>query len=45
MTKKFVILAGIIALSALAAAAVAFLLMHKVMPEETDDFDELDDEI
>lgn len=37
MSKKFVIIAGIIALAALAAAAVAFFLLHK-----TDVLDELD---
>ena len=44
MTKKIVILAGIISLAALAAAAVAFFLTHKTkLMDEC--FDDLDDEI
>lgn len=45
MTKKLVIISGIIALAALAAAGVAYFLMHNInLIEECDDiFD--DDEI
>lgn len=43
MTKKTVIIAGIITLAALAAAAVAFFLTKKT--KVLDDLDEWDDEI
>lgn len=41
MSKKFIIIAGIVALAALAAAAVAFFLLHK--SDVLEDLD-LDDE-
>ena len=44
MTKKFVIIAGIVTIAALAAAAVAYFLTKKTnLIDEC--FDELDDEI
>ncbi len=44
MTKKFVIIAGIVALAALAAAAVAYFLTQKTnLMDEC--FDDSDDEI
>lgn len=41
MSKKFIIIAGIVALAALAAAAVAFFLLRK--PEVLEELD-IDDE-
>ena len=44
MTKKLVIISGIIALAALAAAAVAYFLTSRteIMDELSDDFDDDD---
>jgi hypothetical protein len=42
MTKKLVIISGIIAIAALAAAAVAYFLTQKT--DLITDFDDLDDE-
>ncbi|MGN0688499.1 MAG: hypothetical protein ACI4KA_10370 [Oscillospiraceae bacterium] len=49
MTKKFVIISGIIALAALAAGIVAYLLTRnpqiaECLEEDLDDFDAIDDE-
>ena len=50
MSKKFVIIAGIVSLAAMAAGLVAFfLLRNKKIAEcleeaDLDDFDEIDDE-
>lgn len=44
MTKKFVIIAGIIALAALAAAAVAYILIGKTNLFDKWKLDELDDD-
>lgn len=43
MSKKFVIISGIIALAALAAAAVAFFLLNKTDVIESLDLDDDDD--
>lgn len=45
MTKKFVIIAGIITLAAAAAAAVACFLIKKTDLADGDIFDDYDDEI
>lgn len=46
MTKKIVIIAGIITIAALAAAAVAYFLANKTkLIEQCDDADEFDDEV
>ena len=43
MSKKFVIISGIIALAALAAAAVAYFLLNKTDVIESLDLDDDDD--
>lgn len=43
MTKKFAIIAGIVALAALAAAAVAFFLLKRTDVMESLDIDDEDD--
>ena len=45
MSKKLVIISGIITLAALAAACVAFFLLRKTEVIECLDFDDEDDEI
>ena len=45
MTKKFVIIAGIIALAALAAAGVAFFLIGKTNLFDKWKLDELEDDL